>query len=210
MLIDGYLWIYVPAVALLTVTPGVDSLMVVRNTLRGGWRDGVLTSIAICCGLFVHALISAGGISLILMQSAALFGALKLAGAGYLVWLGIQSLRAAAKGGALAMPAAVRRAPLPARVPLREGFLSNVLNPKAIVFYMAFLPQFIQPQEAAMLKALFLAGIHFLLANLWQLLLVLLVLKARRWLAATGVRRTLDGITGSVMVALGIRLGIES
>lgn len=211
MYFDNYLWVYIPAVALLTMTPGVDTLMVIRNTLRGGWRDGVLTSFAICCGLFVHALISAGGISLVLMQSAWLYGVLKLAGAGYLIWLGLVSLRAALRGGALPLPDGVPRAALLHwSVSLREGFLSNVLNPKAIVFYMAFLPQFIQANDPVLTKALFLAGIHFLLANLWQLAMVLVVIRLQRWLITPMVKRYLDGVAGSVMIVLGARMGLVS
>ncbi|MCP5408465.1 MAG: LysE family translocator [Chromatiaceae bacterium] len=211
MYFDNYLWVYVPAVALLTMTPGVDTLMVIRNTLRGSWRDGVLTSFAICCGLFVHALISAAGISLVLMQSAWLFAILKLAGAAYLIWLGIISLRSALHGGGVLVPRSVQQLEKqPWFVPLREGFLSNVLNPKAIVFYMAFLPQFIQPTDPVIMKSMFLAAIHFLLANLWQLLLVLLIVRMRGWLISSRVKPTLDGIAGSVMIMLGTRLGLTS
>ena len=193
MFLDSYLWLYIPAVMLLTLTPGVDTLMVIRNTLRGGRRDGLLTSFAICCGLFVHALISAAGISLVLMQSAWLFGLLKLVGAAYLIWLGLSSLRSALIGGRL-----VAAEPLGCAdhahtmVSLREGFLSNVLNPKAVAFYMAFLPQFIQPHDPVLMKSLFLAGIHFVLANLWQLLLVLLVVRVRGWLISSRVKRMLE------------------
>lgn len=211
MFFDSYLWLYIPAVALLTMTPGVDTMMVIRNTLCGGWRDGALTSLAICCGLFVHAAISAAGISLVLMQSAWLFGLLKLAGAAYLIWLGLMSLRSALTGGkpivTNPLPESNRRRALTS---LREGFLSNVLNPKAVAFYMAFLPQFIQPGDPVLLKSLFLAGIHFILGNLWQLLLVLLVVKVRHWLISARVKRTLDGIAGSVMIMLGARLGLVS
>lgn len=211
MFFDSYLWIYIPAVALLTLTPGVDTMMVIRNTLRGGWRDGALTSLAICCGLFVHAMISAAGISLVLMQSAWLFGLLKMAGACYLIWLGLISLHSALSHAkpVVADPLAQDNRPR-TLASLREGFLSNVLNPKAVAFYMAFLPQFIQPGDPVLLKSLFLAGIHFVLANLWQLLLVLLVVRMRQRLISARVKRTLDGIAGSVMIALGARLGLAS
>ncbi|MCP4284868.1 MAG: LysE family translocator [Gammaproteobacteria bacterium] len=211
MYFDSYLWVYIPAVLLLTISPGVDTLMVIRNSLRGGWRDGVLTSFAICCGLFVHALISAGGISLVLMQSAWLFGMLKLAGAAYLIWLGVVSLRSALRGGGLLLPKSVRQVEkLHPLVPLREGFLSNVLNPKAVVFYMAFLPQFIQPSDPVIMKALFLTAIHFVLANLWQIAIVLIVINVRSWLDSPSVKRYLDGLAGSVMITLGAKIGLES
>ena len=98
---DPQLLTYLIAMTLLTITPGVDTVLIIRNTTRGGWRDGALSSLGICSGLFVHAVVSAVGISVILLQSAWAFSALKLGGAGYLVWLGIVSLRSAARPGAL-------------------------------------------------------------------------------------------------------------
>lgn len=170
MLIDAQFWSFLVAITLLSITPGVDTLLVIRNTSRGGVRDGALTSLAICCGLFVHAAVSALGISLILLQSAWAFGVLKLAGAVYLIWLGVQALLAARRGQGLPVAGmgGARRSVSVWR-PLREGLLSNVLNPKTIVFYMAFLPQFIAPGDPALVKSLFLAGVHFVIANLWQI-----------------------------------------
>ena len=211
MYFDSSLWTFLIAITLLTVSPGVDTLLVIRNSVRGGFSDGALTSLAICLGLFVHAAVSAGGISLILMQSAWLFALLKLAGAGYLVWLGAKSLLSAYRGGgALKLdPDRVIHRRVSAWTSLREGFFSNVLNPKTIVFYMAFLPQFIQPGDPALSKSLFLAGIHFLIANIWQLVLVLMVGRAYRWLSRPRIGRLFDSLTGSVMIFFGVRLGME-
>jgi threonine/homoserine/homoserine lactone efflux protein len=83
------------AITLLTITPGVDTLLVIRNTARGGWRDGAASSLGICSGLFVHGTVSAVGISVILLSTAWLFSGLKLAGAACLVWLGITNWRSA-------------------------------------------------------------------------------------------------------------------
>ncbi|RRJ82435.1 LysE family translocator [Aestuariirhabdus litorea] len=201
-------WPFLLAITALTLTPGLDTLLVIRNAARGGWRDGLLTSTGICSGLFVHALISAAGLSVILLGSAQLFLLLKYAGAGYLVWLGWQSLRTAWRARALALPEIA-----PQRVPmqqsLREGFLSNVLNPKTIIFYMAFLPQFIDPQQSAMGQSMVMAAIHFLIASLWQGALVLLVGRARLWLARPRVGQVMNGLTGLLLVGFGVRLALE-
>lgn len=212
MFFDTYLWAYLVAITLLTVAPGVDTLLVIRNTVRGGFRDGALTSFAICTGVFVHAAVSAGGISLILMQSAWMFALLKLAGAGYLIWLGARSLFAAYRGetGMKLAPGKIRQRQVSAWTSLREGILSNVLNPKTAIFYMAFLPQFIEPGDPALAKSLFLAGLHFVIANIWQLALVLMVGRVARWLARPRVGRCFNSLTGSVMVFFGIRLGFDS
>lgn len=209
-MIDAQFLPFVVAITLLSMTPGVDTLLVIRNTARGGVRGGVITSVAICCGLFVHATVSALGISLILLQSAWAFGLLKLAGAAYLVWLGVQNLLSMRRGNPLPVAGVdTPRRDVPVMLPIREGFLSNVLNPKTVIFYMAFLPQFIAPSDPALLKSLWLAGVHFVIANLWQITIVLLVGRAGAWLARRWVSRVLDGVTGTVLMALGIKLALQ-
>ncbi|SDK28058.1 LysE family translocator [Billgrantia gudaonensis] len=211
MLLDAQFWPFLIAITLLTLSPGVDTLLVIRNTARGGVRDGVLTSLAICCGLFVHAAISALGISLILLQSAWAFGVLKLAGAAYLIWLGLASLLAARRGQALPVAGVGQdgQSRVPAWRPLREGLLSNVLNPKTVVFYMAFLPQFIAPGDPALVKSLFLAGVHFVIANLWQIAIAVMVSSIGRLLASRAFSRWLNGLTGTVLIVFGLKLALE-
>lgn len=207
--IDAQFLSFLLAITLLTISPGVDTLLVIRNTARGGVRDGVTTSVAICCGLFVHATISALGISLILLQSAWAFHMLKLVGAAYLIWLGITSLLAARRGQALPIGGVSSNAPSVSRwQPIKEGFLSNVLNPKTVVFYMAFLPQFIAPGDPALLKSLWLAGVHFIIANIWQISVVMMVGSAGKWLANARFAQTLTAATGAVLVVFGIRLAL--
>ncbi|MBB1485702.1 LysE family translocator [Oceanospirillum sediminis] len=212
---DASFLTFLAAIILLTISPGVDTVMVIRNTIRGGRIDGLVTSIAICSGLFVHAVVSAAGVSFILLQSASLFTMLKLAGAAYLIWLGWKSLRNAWDRKTNTTLTGVSNTENHSVTPslrrsFREGFLSNVLNPKTIVFYMAFLPQFIQPHESVMLKSVFLAGVHFIVSNIWQLILILMVAKARQWLSSEKAMRYLDGIIGSVMMTFGIKLATDS
>jgi threonine/homoserine/homoserine lactone efflux protein len=201
---------YLIAITLLTITPGVDTMLVIRNTARGGWRDGAVSSLGICSALFLHATISAVGISVILLQAAWAFSLLKTAGAGYLIWLGLSSWRKVlrqekfeiAKGKPSVGDFLVQRS-------LREGFLSNILNPKTAIFYMAFLPQFINPAKSALLQSLFLAGLHFVIAMIWQCLLALMVKQLKIWLQRPRVSQVFDGITGTVMIALGLRVATE-
>ncbi len=199
------------AITIITITPGLDTLLVIRNTARGGWRDGAASSLGICSGLFVHAVISAVGISLILLQAAWAFSALKLAGAGYLIWLGIGSWARVLRRNSLVITngGTVEVKAFRMQRSLREGFLSNVLNPKAVVFYMAFLPQFINPAGSALAQSLLLAGLHFVIAMIWQCLLALGVKQARNWLRKPRVGRVFDGLTGSVMFGLGLKVAID-
>lgn len=207
---EQQLWTYLLAITVLTLTPGVDTLLVIRNTTRGGFRDGAISSFGICSGLFIHAIVSAVGISLILLQSAMAFSLLKFAGAGYLIWLGGASLRKAfSEKGGLAGASTTSGVDFKVRRSFLEGFLSNVLNPKTIVFYMAFLPQFIDPAGSALQQSLFLAGLHFMIAMIWQSLLSLLVKQTRSWLMQGRAGKILDGLSGSILMLLGIKLAFD-
>jgi len=126
------------AITILTLTPGLDTALVIRNTSRAGFTDGSITSLGICMGLFVHATFSAVGISAILAQSAELFHVVKMIGAAYLIWLGLSSLKALLKNSQGMQVTAISHSEFTLKRSLREGFLSNVLNPKTAVFYLAF------------------------------------------------------------------------
>lgn len=207
----GQLATYLIAITLLTITPGVDTLLVVRNAARGGWQDGVISSVGICSGLFIHAAISAVGISFILLQTAWLFSGLKLCGAGYLIWLGFSNLRTCmAPAASIRLSAAISNRALRPFRSLHEGFLSNVLNPKTVIFYMAFLPQFINSAYSPVKQALLLAALHFVVAMLWQSALALAVNRARVWLQRPRVLKLFSGLTGIVLVTLGVRLATEN
>lgn len=201
-------WAYLVAITLLTVTPGVDTLLVMRNTGRGGLKDGCVTSVGICSGLFIHASLSALGISILLVETAWAFSALKWTGACYLVWLGIGSLRQAIKRGdePRAVESPVARRPVSRWLSFREGLLSNVLNPKTALFYMALLPQFVDPSGNAFQQSLILAGVHFLLAMFWQCGLAWVVVRFRGLGASVRLKRALNAVTGGFFVAMGAKL----
>jgi RhtB (resistance to homoserine/threonine) family protein len=192
--------------ALMTISPGADTFLVVRNTLRGGRGDGWATVAGICSGLFVHALLSALGVSAILAHSASAFLALKMAGAAYLAWLGFQSLRGAARGPAPTAPAEVSPLRAPASRSFREGFFTNLLNPKVIVFYLALLPQFLSQGDAVLAKSLLLTAIHFAEGILWLGFVAWGVDRSRRFFMRPALRRWMDALCGTILVALGLRL----
>lgn len=199
------------AITILTLTPGLDTALVIRNSSRGGFSDGFLTSLGICLGLFVHATFSAVGISAILAQSAELFNAVKMVGAAYLIWLGVMTLKSLLNGTSSGLNAnvVVGSTPLDAKRSLREGFLSNVLNPKTAVFYLAFLPQFINPEGSAFLQSCLMAAIHFVIAMVWQCGLAGVLTKAKNLLQSPRFTRWMEGSTGAVLVFLGIKLLVE-
>jgi len=210
-MIDSQIVSFTVAAAVLTVAPGQDTMLVVRNVLRGGRGDGVVTTFGICTGLFIHATLSALGVSIVLMHSAMAFQVVKTAGACYLVWLGVRSLAGAVRGGhfpAHTEHQLATRAASPHRCFL-EGLLSNVLNPKTAVFYLAFLPQFIRPTDLVLQKSLLLAGIHYVEAILWLVVVSIAVDRMRRLFLTSMVRRWLDGMCGTLFVGFGVRLALE-
>jgi threonine/homoserine/homoserine lactone efflux protein len=192
---------------LLTLQPGQDTLLVLRNAGQGGVVAGVATTTGVCSGLFLHATLSSLGLSALLLASAELFTVLKLAGAAYLIWLGIQSLLRLRRPSAEESEIAVRHA-LPAATALRQGFLSNVLNPKTATFYLALLPQFAVFPERVLADSLALAGIHFVVSFAWLALLSALVERSRRLLARAWLSRAVDLVAGTAMLAFGIRLAL--
>ncbi len=199
---------FIVAITILTLTPGLDTALVIRNTTRGGFRDGAVTSLGICMGLFVHATFSALGISVVLTQSAELFSLVKGIGAAYLIWLGLSSLRSLKQASSLAVEQSVVNK-VSGRRSLREGFLSNVLNPKTAVFYLAFLPQFINPEYSPFAQSMLMATIHFVIAMLWQCGLSGMLNSAKSLLKSAKFTKWMEATTGVVLIGLGVKLLME-
>jgi len=204
---DSQVMTFAAVALVLTVTPGADTMLVIKNVLRGGRNDGIATTFGICAGLFIHATLSALGISLILMHSATLFYTLKMIGAVYIVWLGIQSLRGTMHTAVdMRAPGCSTTHKEVYRKCATEGFLCNVLNPKVAVFYLAFLPQFIAPTDPVLGKSLFLAGIHYVMSIIWLVFLASFFARTRDAMHNPSIRRWLEGICGTILIGLGLSL----
>jgi threonine/homoserine/homoserine lactone efflux protein len=172
--------------------------------LLDGRRAAFLTSLGICAGLPVHATASALGLSLILATSAEAFTVVKFAGAAYLAYLGIRTIRDSFRPAADAPVAARARGRAAA---FAQGWLSNVLNPKVALFYLTFLPQFISPGDNVLAKSLLLAGIHAALGLIWLPLYAYAI--NRIGVLIRGARRWLERLSGAALVGLGVRLALE-
>jgi threonine/homoserine/homoserine lactone efflux protein len=210
-MLDSQVLAFAGVALLLTLTPGLDTMLVIKNVFVGGSRTGIFIALGINSGVFIHATISALGLSLILVQSALAFEIVKLAGACYLIFLGGQALWQAWKQPQEVV--AVARPANPVRTKgwnsYREGLLTNLLNPKVAIFYLAFLPQFIGPSDPVLAKSLLLAGIHCGLGLVWLGLIAFFVGKFTGWITRPSIRQKLEMTTGAIMVGLGIRLALE-
>lgn len=197
--------VFLGIVALLTITPGADMAMVARSVFTGGRRDALGTTLGIAAGCLVWAFASAVGVAAVLAASRTAYDALRLVGAAYLIWLGIQTLLAARRG-APELPAANE----PRRgSPFRQGLLTNLFNPKIAIFYSTFLPQFIAPGDPVLVLSMALAGVHVALGIAWLSLYAWLLDRAIAAFKGTRLRRALDAVTGTVLVGLGLRLAAD-
>jgi threonine/homoserine/homoserine lactone efflux protein len=206
----GQIAAFTIAATLVTLAPGPDMALVARRAISEGWRQANVTSAGIVTGLLVHATASAIGISAILVRSATAFTVLKVVGACYLVVLGILSFRSARRTAREPADHGVgERRPRSGRTSFVQGFLNNVLNPKPALFYLAFVPQFIQPGDPVFALTGILVGIHIAISIVWLVTWGWLVSRASG-LARTRWRATLERVTGAVLIALGLRLATTS
>ena len=201
--------LFVGIAALLTITPGADMAMVSRSVLIGGRREALATTLGILAGCLVWAIVSAAGVAAVLAASKTAYDALRLAGAAYLVWLGAQSLLAARRGHYRDVHATEGRTGPGTRTAFRQGLLTNLFNPKIAIFYSTFLPQFIGPGDSALLLSILLAGVHIGFGLVWLTGYAWLLDRAVTAFNSSRVRRALDALTGTVLVALGLRLAAE-
>lgn len=195
--------LFVGAVFLLNVTPGPDTAYIVGRSVAQGRAAGVMSALGVSAGCCVHSLATAFGLTALLAASPAAFGVIQYAGAAYLVWLGLRLLWQ--RPGV-----AAQAAPPPRRGLFMQGFLTNVLNPKVILFFVSFFPQFVDARAGHQAAAFLLLGaVMVLMSTAWNTLVA--------WLAGTLTRRAgrmprlkcwLDRTVGTAFIALGARLAM--
>ena len=189
---------------LLTISPGADMALIARTTIARGRGAAFVTSLGICSGLLVHATASALGLSVILATSAEAFTVVKIAGAAYLTYLGVRSLRDSFRDGDVSDTQLLRPG-----TSFLQGLLNNVLNPKVAVFYLTFLPQFIDPSGNVLAQSLAFALAHGVMGLVWLSAYAYVLARMSAFFQRRGVRRWLERITGTVLVGLGARLALE-
>jgi len=201
------LGLYVAASLALIATPGQDMIYVITRSLAQGRFAGVCSAVGVCIGILVHTALAALGVGAILHASETLFVALKLAGAAYLIYLGVKLLATRAGREGIAAP----KDRLSPGALVRQGILSNVTNPKIVLFFFAFLPQFVDPASAHATRDLALLGVLYAL--------LALPVKAAVGIAAGSLSERvlrnpsmiawMNRVSGGVLVALGLRLAMS-
>jgi threonine/homoserine/homoserine lactone efflux protein len=207
--VDELLAFVVVAVVVI-VTPGQDTALTIRNTLAGGRRAGAGTALGVAAGQAVWTLATSAGLAAVLVASEPAFVALKLVGAAYLVVLGVQALRDAFRPGGTRRAGVSSSTRVAAGRAFRQGLLSNLGNPKMAVFFSSLLPQFAPGGEASF-PGLAALGLAFCAMTLvWLTAYAVAVARAGDLLRRARIRRALDGVTGAVLVAFGLRLAAQS
>ncbi|AVZ77259.1 lysine transporter LysE [Streptomyces lunaelactis] len=204
---DAQLIAFIGVAAGMVAMPGADFTVVVRNALASR-RAGVACAVGVAGGLVVHTALAVAGLAAVLVAVPVLYRTLQIVGGAYVLYLGIKAVRAALRPGLeVAEPdgapaGGVRRS-------LRQGFLTNVLNPKAPVLFLSLLPQFVPEGAPVLPRTLLLATIVVLLALLWFPMVALLVDRLGGWLRRPRTTRAVEGVTGGALTALGATLLAE-
>lgn len=191
------------------VTPGQDTALTARNALLGGRRAGVATAAGVGAGQACWTVFAALGLTALLVASEPVFLAIRLTGAAYLVYLGLHALRAAIRPREQDLPARAVGGALGARPAFRSGLLSNLGNPKMALFFSSLLPQFLAPGPGWLGGALALGLVFVAMTLAWLSLYAAAVDRASGLLRRRGVKRAFDAVTGTVLIAFGIRLAAE-
>lgn len=203
------LWLFVVSGLLLSIAPGPDSLLIMARSASQGFKAGATAVFGICTGTCVHILAAAVGLSAILAASAEAFLLIKLLGAAYLLYIGVQMLRlrpTANQGAGSSLPVHASFGKI-----FRQGFLTNVLNPKVALFFLAFLPQFVAPDAPSKAEAfLFLGAIFNFNGMLWCLFLAWSsAVASKKVQTSARVKLWLNRMIGGLFITLGVKLALS-
>lgn len=204
-------WLFIISGLLLNLMPGPDTLFIMSKSASQGWKAGVVASLGICSGVYVHVFAAAFGLSALLATSAMAFVVVKLVGAAYLIYLGWMTLRQ--------KPSSVSEAQVQGRqvsqalfTIYRQGFLTNALNPKVALFFLAFVPQFISADSSNTVLAFILLGTVFDVSSLiWCTTVALFTAFASERLQISArVKVWLNKVVGALFIGLGVRLAVSA
>jgi threonine/homoserine/homoserine lactone efflux protein len=200
------LWAFGLVVALLTITPGLDTALVLRSAAVSGQRRAWGSIAGILAGTLVWGILAAVGVAAIVSASEVAFTILRFAGAAYMIWMGARLIVAAVRGHTALPDAATKGDTFLAGA--MQGFMTNLLNPKVGAFYVALLPQFIPADAPQLTWGIALAAVHALLGLIWLGALALGASRIRPWLQRPRVTRGIDAGVGVVITGFGVKLAL--
>ncbi|HIZ88430.1 MAG TPA: LysE family translocator [Candidatus Mucispirillum faecigallinarum] len=192
---------FILSVILLSITPGADTVFILTKSIAGGYKQGLASVAGIVCGLFVHTSLAAFGLSVILMTSALLFNIVKIAGAAYLIYLGIMALKSKSK-----INLENKGEIVPFFTTFRQGFFTNILNPKVALFFLALLPQFVKSNAESAVPFLILGLTFIFIGSLWSLFLVWASARMSQALRQSKFSFYLNKAAGVIFIALGLNI----
>jgi RhtB (resistance to homoserine/threonine) family protein len=204
-----HVWAFAGIAALVIIAPGPDTVLVTKNAVVHGRRAAVGTALGVNTGLVIWTVGASLGLAAVVRASAVAFTVLKLVGAAYLVWLGVQALLAAGRHSSNTPDRRHPRRGAGAVFGFRQGLLSNLANPKIAVFFTSLLPQFVSPRETILGPSLMLGGLFVVMTLVWLCGYAVLAAKVSVVLSRPSVKRTLDRLTGVVLIGLGVRLALQ-
>jgi len=187
------------------MSPGIDTALITKRTMADGQTGGYKTALGLASGSLVHTLAATFGLSALLLQSALAFEIVKYAGAIYLMYLGISAFLSK-KSDTVSSAKEEKTKETSA---FRQGLVSNVLNPKVAVFFLTFLPQFVQNDQNVTLQLLLMGITYTILAITWFFVFVFFINYLRKWLTTPSVQRFMDKATGVVLIGFGLKLAFE-
>jgi len=201
--------IFILAGWLLNITPGPDTALIVARSTQFGLRGGIAAVAGVGCGIMVHITAAALGLSALIAASAAAFAVVKFCGAAYLIYIGLRMLLAR-HAGPDDKTAETPKPSLPFSTIFRQGFITNALNPKVALFFLAFLPQFVDATASSKALALFFLGVVFNVnGSLWNLIVAIATARATRIVrGARTYQRLIDGTIGAIFIAFGVKLAL--
>lgn len=202
-------YLFVIMSILLIMLPGPDTAITTKNTLAVGRAGGIKTLIGTCIALQIHTMAAVVGLSAIIVKSALLFSVFKYVGAVYLGYLGIKTLWALWKNKAAQATEKAGQSKYVSKSCFKQGFLSNILNPKVAVFFLTFFPQFVDSGSNTFLPFLLMGLTYTILTLVWFLLYVFLLDQISVFMKRPKTQMVIEGITGSVLIAFGIKLALE-
>ena len=218
-MLDPDLFAFIGVAFLVVITPGPDMVLVTTHALSSGKSSARVAALGICAGILVHATAAVIGLSALLATSSVAFAIVKVAGAAFLIGLGVRTIwnarRAAVEGAAEPGTGTIAPTPMGASwvrlgsSPFWQGFWSNVLNPKVALMFLSLLPQFVDPDEAALIQTFVLSGTFLAMGLVWLLTYAALVSRAASFLRRDHIRRRIELVSGAVLVALGLRMAVH-